>query len=249
MTVGMCLKNASLTYRDKPIFAHLSLTVPASKRIALLGPPCIGKSGFLRMIAGKANPEEKAFFQISSDNNLPVEQQSELMTTHDGLRSWLTILDNVLINLQLKKHSLEEQMALSQRASAILEQLNMSDIMRCYPHQLTPHMRQQVALIRTLLTDKPIILMDSPFTGLDPLERMKLNELAAELFTGKTIIFITQEPTEALRYANEIFVMQGDPVELHSIASFSTPIPRELSDPQLTAMYTTLFSQIAPVHI
>lgn len=249
MTVGLCIKNASLIYCEKPVFSHLNLSVAASKRVALLGPPCIGKSGFLRMIAGKSNPDETIFFQLSSDNNYPVQQQTELVTANDHLKSWLTVFDNLAISLQDNNATSEEQSAIRQRISTLLAEHNLDDIRACYPHQLTPLLRHQIAFIRVLVENKPIVLLDNPFTGLEPLDRMKLNEFAANILANKTVIFITQEPTEALRYANEIFVMQGVPVELTSIASFSTPIPRELSDPQLTAMYTTLFTQLSPVNI
>ena len=169
------------------------------------------------------------------------------MSTKDQLRTWLTVFDNATLCLQLHQYSWEEQDQKRQQARLLLDELGMGDTLSFYPHQLTPAMRQRTALVRTLVENKPIVLLDEPYSELDYSERAQLKEITARYLQGKTVIFITHEPTEALRFANEIIVMQGHPATLKSIATFSSATPRELSDPQLTAIHAILHGRLAEV--
>jgi putative hydroxymethylpyrimidine transport system ATP-binding protein len=247
VTVGICIKNASLSYRGNQIFSHLNLSVHAGKWVALLGPKEVGKTAFLRMIAGQTTADETVYYQQCSDNNLPISAQTTLLTPDDELRPWLSVLDNLLISLEFDNYSVDEIQEKSDIAKAMLNSAGLRDIMNVYPNDLSPFIRHRLALMRTVLEDKPIILMDEPFARLETDDHIALNEIAANIFISKTVIFVTRHPDEALRYANEILVMQGKPASLTSIASFSTPTPRELSDPQASAIHSALFSQLALV--
>jgi putative hydroxymethylpyrimidine transport system ATP-binding protein len=247
VTVGICIKNASLSYREKLIFAHLNLSVHAGKWVALLGTKAVGKTAFLRMIAGQTTTDETVFYQQSSDNNLPISEQTALLTQNDELRPWLSLLDNMLLCLEFDHFSVEEIQEKTDLAKSMLNRIGLGAMLNAYPGDLTAFQRHHLALIRTIIDDKPIILMDEPFALLPADDHIALNEIAAALFAHHTVIFVTRNPDEALRYANEILVMHGNPVSLTSIASFSTPTPRELSDPQLSAIHSALFSQLALV--
>src|SRR3990167_3228776 len=117
--------------------------------------------------------------------------------------------------------------------------------MHLYPHQLSGGMRQRVALVRTLMEEKPIILMDEPFSALDAITRYKLQALAVDLLKEKTVFFITHDPSEALRLAHIIYIMQGRPAFLKPVAHLSSAIPRELTDPETSKLQTDLFHQLA----
>lgn len=247
MTVGICIKNASLSYRQKVIFSHLNLSVHAGKWVALLGSKEVGKTAFLRMIAGQTTADETVYYQQTSSNNLPLCEQTTLLTQNDELRPWLSILDNVLISLEFDAYHIDEIREKTDLAKTMLTRIGLRDKMSSYPGDLDAFTRHHVALIRTIIEDKPIILLDEPFALMPADDHIALNEIAANLFANKTVIFVTRDPDEALRYANEIFVMQGNPVSLTSIACILTPTPREISDPQLLAIHSALFSQLALV--
>ena len=72
-------------------------------------------------------------------------------------------------------------------------------------------MRQRVALARTLMEDRPIVLMDEPFSALDAITRLRLQEMAARLLAGRTVLLVTHDPLEALRLGHRIHVMAGQP--------------------------------------
>ncbi|MCV5261820.1 ATP-binding cassette domain-containing protein, partial [Escherichia coli] len=98
-----------------------------------------------------------------------------------------------------------------QRALTLLSQVGLADYPDAKPAQLSGGMRQRVALARTLMQDKPLVLMDEPFSALDAVTRHKLQTLAAELLKDKTVVLITHDPQESVRLAHHLYVLQGTP--------------------------------------
>jgi putative hydroxymethylpyrimidine transport system ATP-binding protein len=163
LTVGLRIKNASLSYRGKTIFSHLNLSVHAGKWVALLGPKEVGKTAFLRMIAGATTADEVVYYQQSSDNNLPILEQCTLITQNDQLRPWLTLLDNLLICLEFANYSDEEIQEKTDLATALLNSIGLGEMKNAFPYDLSPYMRHRLALLRAVIDNNPIILMDEPF--------------------------------------------------------------------------------------
>jgi putative hydroxymethylpyrimidine transport system ATP-binding protein len=87
-------------------------------------------------------------------------------------------------------------------------------------------------------------LMDEPFSALDTITRYKLQTLAADLLKNRTVLFITHDPLEALRLADEIFIMSGQPAQLHAPLDLNTPTPRDPAEPQLLALQATLLREL-----
>jgi len=88
-------------------------------------------------------------------------------------------------------------------------------------------MRQRAALARTLMGDRPIVLMDEPFAALDAITRARLQSLAAELLAGRTVFLVTHDPLEALRLAHRVHVMAGRPARLDQALEVPGEPPRE----------------------
>ena len=112
------------------------------------------------------------------------------------------------------------------------------------PHTLSGGMRQRVALARTLMEDRPIVLMDEPFSALDAITRIRLQELAAGLLAGRTVLLVTHDPLEALRLGDRIYVMAGRPASLHSAPAPDGPPPRKPRDRSLQAMHAELLERL-----
>lgn len=242
-TPNITITNASLSYANQLIFSDIHLTIPAGQWVALLGPSGIGKSSFLRLIAGLSSPQEQTHADITTNNAIPLAQQVAYMAQNDLLLPWMTVLNNATLGMTLRNdaHNKQEQIA---RATFLLTQVGLEPVLSLYPHQLSGGMRQRVALVRTLMEDKPVVLMDEPFSALDAITRYKLQSLAAELLKDKTVLFITHDPTEALRLANVIYIMQGQPASLKCISSLTSSTPRSLSNPELTSLQTSLFDEL-----
>lgn len=244
------VRNAYLAFRQTVLFDNLNLTLPGGKWSCLLGPSGIGKSTLLRLIAGLITPEialqEKTITSanIHCDSFSHITDHISYMGQTDLLLPWLSALDNVLIGPRLRREPKKNQVALMKTARDLLCLIGLENALALYPSQLSGGMRQRVALVRTIIENKPIVLMDEPFSSLDTITRFKLQSLAADFFKNRTVLFITHDPLEALRLADEILIMSGQPAKLHIPLKLSGQTPRDPSEPHLLALQASLLHQL-----
>lgn len=234
------IKHATLCYEQQLVLADISLTIPNGTWVALLGASGVGKSSLLRLIAGIRQPAKIATYQLHSDTHSNVRQAIAYMGQTDLLLPWLSALDNVLLGYRLRgrtKGNIE-------RAKELLKRVGLADKSHHFPQQLSGGMRQRVALARTLIEEKSIILMDEPFSALDAVTRHQMQELAVNLLRNKTVIFVTHDPTEALRLAHDIYLLHGTPAQLKHMASLPNNTPRPLTDPVLVAKQQHLYNEL-----
>ena len=130
------------------------------------------------------------------------------------------------------------------RVAALLEQVELSSCADARPATLSGGMRQRAALARTLYEDRPIVLMDEPFSALDTLTRTRIQTLAATLLAGRTVVLITHDPQEACRLSHRLLVLSaadGDIDDSHHLAG--TP-PRAPDAPDLLIGQAALLQQL-----
>lgn len=245
------VENAFLAFRDTVLFDNLNLVLPAGKITCLLGPSGIGKSTLLRLIANLITPEtakrEKTTIRatVTCDNNAPISQQVAYMAQTDLLLPWLSVLNNILMGSRLRGTLSPKD---SEKAKNILNQVGLSNAIDLLPRELSGGMKQRAALARTLFEDKSIVLMDEPFSALDTITRYKLQTLTAELLKNRTVLLITHDPLEALRLADEIYIMSGQPATLHAPLELNTPTPRDPSEPRLIELQAELLHELTQLH-
>jgi putative hydroxymethylpyrimidine transport system ATP-binding protein len=114
------------------------------------------------------------------------------------------------------------------------------------PSELSGGMRQRAAIARTLYEDRPIVLMDEPFSALDTFTRVRIQDLAAELLEGRTVLMITHDPLEACRLGHHLVVMSGTPAQLAPPISLRGATPRALDDPELLRTQGELMKLLTP---
>jgi putative hydroxymethylpyrimidine transport system ATP-binding protein len=124
------------------------------------------------------------------------------MDQRDLLLPWLNVLDNVCLGARLRGETADHQRALS-----LLQRVGLRDEAQALPAALSGGMRQRAALARTLMEDRAIVLMDEPFSAVDALTRLRLQDLAAELLGARTILLVTHDPMEALRLGHRILII------------------------------------------
>jgi len=239
---AIVIKQAALSIGSQIIFDRLNCEIAASKFTCLLGPSGVGKSMLLHMIAGIVEIENaKIAGQITASDTLSLRHRIAYMGQTDLLLPWLSVLKNTLLGVRLRHQMNDEK---NKQARQLLAQVGLTAAIDKRPAELSGGMRQRVALVRTLIEDKPIILMDEPFSALDAITRLNLQDLAAKLLKGKTVLLVTHDPLEALRLGDVVYVMTGRP------AHFGTPIqptgntPRETTNQQILALQGELLVRL-----
>jgi len=199
-TPGVVLRG-DFNHRDHRLFDGLELTVQAGEWTCLLGPSGVGKSTLLRLLAGL---DTGGNFQgtIVADDSKPMQNRIAYMGQSDLLAPWLDVLDNVQLGARLRGDSPD-----TARAHRLIARVGLTDHVSKRPATLSGGMRQRVALARALMEDRPFVLLDEPFAALDAKTRAEMQELAAELLAGRTVLLVTHDPSEAARLGHHIRIM------------------------------------------
>lgn len=233
------INNAHLKYGDQLLFDALSLTLKQGQWTCILGPSGVGKSTLLALLADLPCAGTKDEVSADIANHDDIKQQIAYMAQQDALLPWLTAIENVVIGSKLRNEKINMP-----RAKKLLTDVGLSKAMDKTPEQLSGGMRQRVALARTLYEDKTIVLMDEPFSALDAITRLRLQELAVALLKNKTVLFITHDPLEALRIADNIYVMSGMPATLGEVIQPPGVAPRDCQDATILQLQGKLLKQL-----
>ncbi|MFA0690161.1 ABC transporter ATP-binding protein [Vibrio splendidus] len=228
-TVGVQLSNASLRYNDSEhaTLSGLSLSLSAGKWTVLLGRSGCGKTTVLRYLAGLLDDKVEWQGTLATSDELPLTDRIAYMAQQDLLLPWLSVIDNVCLSHRFQNPVSDKEQQTNQ-ALELLAAVGLANHASTMPDQLSGGMRQRVALARTLMQDKPVVLMDEPFSALDAVTRHKLQSLACELLRDKTVVLITHDPQEAVRLADNLYVLKGTPANAQSLSVPNTATPRVL---------------------
>lgn len=209
-----------------PAVDDLSFEAPAGKLTALVGPSGCGKTTSLRMVNRLLNPTSGTIELDGEDTATipPVQLRRRIgyVIQHAGLFPHRTVVDNVAALPMLLG---EKKAPARARAMELLERVGLDpDFAKRYPAQLSGGQQQRVGVARALATDPPFLLMDEPFSAVDPIVRTKLQDefLRLQHELGKTILLVTHDIDEALRLADSVVVLrqggilaqQASPAEL-----------------------------------
>ncbi|TWT11809.1 ABC transporter ATP-binding protein [Reyranella sp. CPCC 100927] len=236
------LSAARVLFEGTALFDGLTLVLPAGRTTCLLGPSGVGKTSLLRMIAGLLAPEDGTVLTTSDGQALT--GRIAYMAQTDLLLPWLDVLGNATLGPRLRGDAAARAQA-RQRATALLQDVGLGDRLTARPDALSGGMRQRVALVRTLVEDRPVVLMDEPFGALDAISRLQLQDLAARLLVGRTVLLVTHDPLEAARLGHRIHVMAGAPATLDTAWEPQGAVPRAATDPGVLATQAELLRRLA----
>ena len=239
---AVALHAARLRYGETILFDDLDVTLEGGRWTCLLGPSGVGKTSLLKLLAGLLEPWRET--AVRCDDDAPLEGRVAYMAQQDLLLPWLSVLGNVTLGDRLRGER-SSQPERRRRALDLLERVGLADRASHRPAQLSGGQRQRAALARTLMEDRPVVLMDEPFSALDAITRHRLQDLAAELLQGRTVLLVTHDPLEALRLGHRIHVMSGSPARLDQPLTPPGMPPRPAADPAILRAQADLLARLA----
>lgn len=223
-------QNVSFRYEEDalPMMEDLSFSVGEGEFVSIIGASGCGKSTIFRLINGLEKLQQGQILV----NGSPIEEQkqySAFMPQKDLLFPWRTIEKNICLPMELAGVSKEEQ---DIRCGKVLEQVGLSEYRKKYPKDLSGGMKQRVSFARTLLSGADMLLLDEPFSALDYLTRVEMQEWLLHQWEHfhKTILFITHDVEEAVFLSQKIFVIQDRPFSTMEQVEVPLSYPRDRSD-------------------
>lgn len=232
---GLAL-HGDLIMGDTPLIRDLALDMPAGQWSCLLGPSGIGKSSIARLIAGLPGPQRLEGALRTSDDQ-PLAGRVALMAQGGQLLPWADLLANVTIGARLR--GARPDLA---RARDLLAQVGLDGLEQRRPTELSGGQQQRVALARVLIEDAPVVVLDEPFSALDTTTRLAMQDLAARMLAGHTVILITHDPLEALRLAHRTWLLGARGAEALALPKDATP--RDFRAPDLLAAQAALMARL-----
>jgi ABC-type nitrate/sulfonate/bicarbonate transport system ATPase subunit len=202
----------------------VSLTIPEGRLISLIGPSGCGKSTLFNIIAGLLRPTTG---DVLADGKSIVGRPGYVayMLQKGLLLPWRTILDNIILGAEVRGVPKKESIA---RAQPLIERYGLGGFEQHYPHELSGGMRQRTSLLRTMLYDRDVVLLDEPFGALDAQTRLLMQSWLLQVWTdlGKTILFVTHDIDEAIYLSDEIYVFTARPGRIKAHIDVALPRPR-----------------------
>ncbi|GIN93046.1 ABC transporter ATP-binding protein [Siminovitchia terrae] len=250
MTDSLVFEDVTFSYRGSggkkaQILSQLSFTIKAGEFVSVIGPSGSGKSTLFRLISGLETQDEGKIFM----NGEAVQNRLGhigYMSQKDGLLPWLTVLENAALPLTLKRlYGKKAQKDVIEQ----LERFGLKGFESSYPHELSGGMRQRVSFLRALLSGSELLLLDEPFSALDAVTKMVMQEWLLEQWAAmkKTILFITHDVEEALFLSDRILVFSESPV--NHLEEIVVPLARprtvaDLKDPAFTGLKEKLLMDL-----
>jgi NitT/TauT family transport system ATP-binding protein len=226
----IAVRRLSLTYGrgDSAVVAlhDISFRVPDSSFVVVVGPSGCGKSTLLKILAGLLPPTEGAV----ELKGLPIagpRRDIGVVFQSPVLFPWRTVVGNVMLPADVQRL---DRTAMKQRAHELLKLVGLGGFERRYPRELSGGMQQRVGIVRALLHDPAILLMDEPFGALDAMTRETMNVELQRIWMERrtTVLFITHSTAEAVFLADRVIVLTARPGRIGDEFEVDLPRPRTL---------------------
>ena len=243
------LKFNNVTFKylkdDYTMLKELSFSVEKGEFISIIGTSGCGKSTIFRLINGLEKARSGEIF-INGDSIKNIKNYSAFMPQKDLLFPWRNIGDNISLPLELKKIPKSER---EKKVMDILKEVGLAQYKDKFPKDLSGGMRQRVSFARTLLTGSELLLLDEPFSALDSLTKISMQEWLLEEWKhfNKTILFITHDVEEAIFLSKSIFVIVDRPITHMERIEIPLDYPRSRSDlqkPEIVELKENLISRL-----
>ena len=223
--------NLAKYYNGQPVFSGFDLHLPAGRFQVLLGPSGCGKTTLFNTLTG-VTPKDAGAITWQGETVPHLGNLCAYMHQKDLLLPWFSLMDNALLPARTRGGDMA---AAGNRAGQLFVRLGLEGYESHRPDQVSGGMRQRCALVRTLMFDRDLILLDEPLSALDAITRQRHQHLLLLLQTefAKTILMITHDVDEALLLADDIFLLSPMPMAVFHRFSPALSKPRAFDDPEL----------------
>ena len=222
----LTFKNVTFRYPEDEtaMMENLSFHVERGAFVSLIGASGCGKSTVFRLINRLLEPQNGEIF-VDGKEIHQIRSYAGYMPQKDLLFPWRTIEKNLCLPMEIQKLGREEQ---KERVPRVLEQVGLEGYRNKYPKDLSGGMRQRISFARTLLTEADLMLLDEPFSALDALTRMDMQEWLLHQWEHfhKTIVFITHDVEEAVFLSKKIYIITETPMTHLEVVDVPEGYPR-----------------------
>ncbi|MCF8033478.1 MAG: ABC transporter ATP-binding protein [Desulfarculaceae bacterium] len=235
---ALSIRNAGKIYDPEGVHVEAlkdcSLEIEAGEFVAIVGPSGCGKSTLLNALAGFDGITSGEILLDGEPLATPELDPRPgpdrvVVFQHGALFPWKTVLENVTYGPVVQGIMSQEQA--NKRAQEMLSRVGLNDIETSYPGQLSSGMQRRVEIIRALINNPRVLLLDEPFRAMDTVTKSASHQYLLELYsaTGKTIFFITHDLEEAIFLADKVLVMTTRPGYIKKTLQVKLPRPRQYS--------------------
>jgi putative hydroxymethylpyrimidine transport system ATP-binding protein len=239
------IEGLTKAYGDLPVLDGVSLTVASGEFVALVGPSGCGKSTLFDVVAG-LEPADGGRVLVDGAEATGRTDAFAYMPQQDLLFPWRTVLDNTTLGLEVAGM---RRRAARERARPLFAAFGLAGFEGARPGELSGGMRQRAALLRTVVQDRPVLLLDEPFGSLDALTRTQMQVWLSRMRArfGWTVLLVTHDVREAVLLADRVAVLGPRPTSVLREVPVDLPRVRDLAvltDPAFTAVEADLLGAL-----
>ncbi|TCP08294.1 ABC transporter ATP-binding protein [Caldimonas thermodepolymerans] len=244
----LVLSGVSKTFGAVRALDGLGVSIAPGEFVTVVGPSGCGKSTLFNIVSGLEEPDEGGAIEFLGKRCRARDLLGKVsfMPQRDLLLPWRTVIDNAILAMEIEgaRRGDARRIALD-----MLGEFGLAGFEHQYPHQLSGGMRQRVALMRTFLFKRDLMLLDEPFGALDALTRTLMQRWLLDVWQKhrRTILFITHDVDEALFLGDRVLVMTARPGRVKLEQPVSLPRPRRpdiVTTPEFIALKRTLLDAI-----
>jgi len=238
----LSIKGISKRYEELQVLENFSLNVPTNSFCVITGPSGCGKSTFFDILMGNV-PRDKGTISWKENNIKDLSPSAAYMQQKDLLLPWLSLFQNAILPAMFNS---ELSFDPARKCIKLFDYMGISGFEDYLPENVSGGMKKRCALVRTLMFDREIILLDEPLSSLDAIRRHNLYSLLLDLQYKfrKTILMITHDIEEALLVADELIVVTDIPMRKMESFSLTSSKPRDISDKELLKIKSHVLTEL-----
>jgi putative hydroxymethylpyrimidine transport system ATP-binding protein len=241
----LTLDGLTKAYGELPVLDGVSLAVEPGEFVAVIGPSGCGKSTLFDVVAGLERPDAGRVLVDGADATGRTDAFA-YMPQQDLLFPWRTVLDNTTLGLEVAG---VRRRAARERARPLFAEFGLDGFEGARPGELSGGMRQRAALLRTVVQDRPVLLLDEPFGALDALTRTEMQLWLSRMRArfAWTVVLVTHDVREAVLLADRVVVLAPRPTTVRRVVAVDLPRPWDLSvftDPRFAAAEAELLGAL-----